>query len=189
MNGLVYFWIAFVGLLAIVVYCDRKYSMLRDISTSVRKPYSFARVQLAWWSVIILASLISIVASHNGIPTFDSSTLVLLGISSATIAAARTIDISEVKDHIERTQNDGGEWFLLDIISDAEGASIHRLQAVIFNLTFGCWFIAAVTNNLVHYAANIDSIIPAVSQNDLILLGLSSGVYAALKTSENKSNQ
>jgi hypothetical protein len=189
MNGIVYFWIAFVGLLLIVIYFDRKYSLLRDLSTADKKPYSFSRVQLAWWSVIVLASIISIVASQKGIPDLDWSTLVLLGISSATTVTANLIDVSDQQNpDITRTQDDGGQSFLLDILSDSKGVSIHRLQTVVFNLTIGIWFIGAVTNDLAHYAGNINLIIPRLTQNDLILLGLSSGTYAALKSTENKSN-
>ena len=113
MNGLIYFWIAFVALLLVIFYCDRKYSLLRDISIADKKPYSFSRVQLAWWTTIVLAAFISIVVSHNGIPTFDTSTLILLGISSATTATARTIDISDQKNQkVTRSQDKDGQWFL-----------------------------------------------------------------------------
>jgi len=33
------------------------------------------------------------------------------------------------------------QGFLLDILSDKTGVSIHRLQAVMFNLVFGVWFM------------------------------------------------
>ncbi len=181
------FWLIFIALLAIVIYFDVRYSMLRDISSANRKPYSFARVQLTWWSVIILASFVSILASKGIAPTFDTSTLILLGISSATTAAARIIDRSDQSNpNITRTQNENSENLFLDILSDEKGVSIHRFQTVVFNIVFGIWFICTVLYYLSHFPDNVDKIIPVITENNLILLGLSSGTYAALKANENK---
>ncbi len=36
------------------LWLNVKYSLLKDTSTATKKPYSYARVQLAWWTVIIL---------------------------------------------------------------------------------------------------------------------------------------
>jgi hypothetical protein len=81
--------------------------------------------------------------------------------------------------------------FLLDILSDKNGISIHRLQAFIFNLVFGLWFIYTSVQNIklintLTLQQIIDGVMPVVSNNDLILLGMSAGLYAALKTTENK---
>lgn len=190
LNGQLCFWLVFVALSLIVIYSDRKYSCLRDISElTSNKPYSFSRVQLAWWSVIILAAFVSIAATRGKIPIFDSSTLILLGISSAATATARIIDISDQQNPgITRSQDCyGSQGFLIDILSDATGVSIHRLQAAVFNLIFGYWFIAAVVNNLTQFVPDINKIIPSIDQSGLILLGISTGTYAALKTTENKS--
>ena len=187
MNPQLIFWLIFIALLAIVIYFDVRYSMLRDISSANRKPYSFARVQLTWWSVIILASFITILAVKGIAPTFDTSTLILLGISSATTAAARIIDRSDQSNpNITRTQNQNSENFFLDILSDEKGVSIHRFQTVVFNIVFGIWFICTVLYYLSHFPASVDKIIPVITENNLILLGLSSGTYAALKANENK---
>jgi len=187
MNPQLVFWLIFIALLVIVIYFDVRYSMLRDISSANRKPYSFARVQLTWWSVIILASFITILAVKGIAPTFDTSTLILLGISSATTAAARIIDRSDQSNpNIIRTQNQNSENFILDILSDEKGVSIHRFQTVVFNIVFGIWFICTVLYYLSHFPDNVDKIIPVIAENNLILLGLSSGTYAALKANENK---
>ncbi|HYE54285.1 MAG TPA: hypothetical protein VD996_05555 [Chitinophagaceae bacterium] len=197
------FWIVFLILSFIIIYCDRKYSMLRDTSVAVPQPYSWARVQLAWWTVIILSSFISIFFLKGSVPNLHQSTVILLGISAATTATARIIDISDLQTAgINRHQNQQGSNFFLDILSDQNGASIHRFQAIVFNGVFGVWFISTVLNNLTHdpctlYKAGtqaltdcandpISFIMPAISNNNLILLGLSSATYAALKTTENK---
>ena len=72
----------------------------------------------------------------------------------------------------------------IDILSDENGISIHRFQAVLFNLLFGGWFIYNVIYNL--SLQNIDNIIPDIQANYLVLLSLSSATYTAIKTSENK---
>ena len=192
MSPVIYFWIVFPVLVFIVIFFDIKYDMLRDASTIAKpKPYSFARVQLAWWTQIVLASFISIIFSGYGIPTFNESTLILLGIGTATTAAAKVIDLSDQsKSGIKRSQDEDGKNFFLDILSDENGVSIHRFQTVVFNLTIGIWFIAEVLNNLsMVNKDNIDTVMPVISDNNLILLGLSSGTYAALKSTENKPGQ
>jgi hypothetical protein len=185
MSPQVVFWCVLAGLVAAVVYLDLKHNMLRDSSTATRKPYSYARTQLAWWSVIILASFISVTAS-KGIPKVDTSTLILLGISAATTAAARLGDMSDASQGLVRTQDQASESFFIDILSDSGGVNIHRFQALVFNMTFGIWFIHQVLYFL-PVADTPDGIIPVLDQTNLVLLGLSSGTYAVMKTTENKS--
>jgi len=190
MNPQLTFWIFFIVLLFIVLLFDRKYNMLKDISTANKKPYSFSRVQLAWWTVIILSSFITIITLGKGIPTFDQSTLILLGISAITTGSARIIDISDKSNNLKMIQDKEKENFILDILSDANGVSIHRFQAAAFNIVFGVWFIISVLYNVSTPALinpeKISFIMPLLDQNNLILLGLSSGAYAVLKTTENK---
>jgi hypothetical protein len=162
--------------------------MLRDNSTALPRPYSFSRVQLAWWSVIILASFISIIILRGAIPTFDTSTLYLLGISSATTVGATLIDISDQTNPnlTGLGQNIKGDNLILDILSDKNGVNVHRFQTVIFNIVFGIWFVFYVVTHLNDSTIANDSIIPVISSNNLILLGVSSGLYTTLKTTENK---
>ena len=202
------FWAFFLALAGILIFLDQKYKMLRDTSLAVKKPYSFARVQLAWWTVIVLASFITIMITKHAIPTFDSSTLVLLGISAATTGVARVIDQSAQSNpatSMALAQGQEGQGIFLDILSDGTGPNMHRFQTVVFNAVFGIWFIAAVLHNLpqcpqvhcndliscinctdVAQKAAYNYIIPKICDNNLILLGLSAGTYAALKTTENK---
>jgi len=185
MNTHLYFWMLLVGFSLLVGYFDLKFGMLRDTSSAARKPYSFARVQLAWWSVIVLTSFISIMTTGKGIPTLDASTLILLGISSATTVTARLVDVSDRLRTNQLIQNQNSDNFILDILSDAGGVSIHRFQVVAFNVSFGVWFLIYVYSNL--SISDIELIIPVITDNNLVLLGLSSSTYAALKTNENKT--
>jgi hypothetical protein len=188
MNDLI-FWAIFIVLAFLIYYFDKKYFMLRDNSTAIPRPYSFSRVQLAWWSVIILASFISIVITSGGtIPTFDTSTIYLLGISSATTVGSTLIDISDQTNPnlAGLSQNMPGDNFFLDILSDKNGVNVQRFQTVVFNIVFGVWFIIYVLQKLSTSGANPNDIIPVIVPNNLILLGVSSGVYTALKSTENK---
>ena len=197
MHPYFWFWFSLVTLTFLVLFFNLKYSLLRDNSTAKNKPYSFARVQLAWWTIIVFSSLIAILSLKSGIPTFTESILILLGISSATTAAARVIDVADQKNtDIVSIQNDESENFLLDILSDGNGVSIHRFQTVVLNIIYGIWFVAAVLHNIpkdlsaaFFPAEVINNILPAFDNGTLILLGLSSGTYAALKMTENKTPQ
>ncbi len=167
----------------IIVYLDKKFQLLRDTSSADKKPYSLSRVQLAWWMGFILGAFVAVVFDKENptfsIPTFSNGILIVLGISTATTASATLTDVSdESNSQVSRHQNSDGTNLILDILSDKDGASVQRLQAVLFNLIFAIWFFLKVWN---------EKIIPDLDSNALILLGLSSGTYAALKTIENKA--
>ena len=179
------FCITMAALFLIVAYLDVRYGMLKDISTADKKPYSWSRVQLTWWSIIILSAFIAILFSKGIAPTLQSSTLILLGISSATTASARVIDRSE-QNNANRSQNQNSEGLILDVLSDEKGVSIHRFQGLLFNIVFGIWFICTIFYYLKNFPGNVDNIIPGITQNNLILMGLSNATYVALKSNENK---
>src|SRR6266542_566320 len=152
-----WFWIIFFTLLFVIIIFDKKYCMLRDISKAPgHQPYSWSRVQLAWWTVIVLSSFIAILILHGKAPSLNSSTVILLGISAATTATARVIDMSDMdKINAYRHQDDFGKFFFLDILSDQNGVSVHRFQTIVFNAAFGVWFIHAVLHNLISTDCNL----------------------------------
>lgn len=186
MNPTLIFWLVFSLITSAIIYCDYKFGMLRDSSIASPKPFSFSRVQLAWWTVIIFSSIISLLFLHKGLPVIYSSTLYLLGISSGTTTLARLIDVSDNMNAVALRHQDSssGVNFFIDILSDENGISVHRLQAVLFNLFFGCWFIYNVLYNI--GVQNIDNVIPDIQPNYLIWFSVSSATYAAVKSSENK---
>jgi len=140
MNPKIIFWLVFAALTTMVIFLNVKYGMLLDESTrETKKPYSYARAQLTWWTVIVLSGFATIILKRQEIPTLTNGILILLGISSATTMAARLSDNSD-QDQTETKgliQNMPGQNFLLDILSDSNGVSIHRLQAVLFNIVIG----------------------------------------------------
>ncbi|TAE86861.1 MAG: hypothetical protein EAY81_04945 [Bacteroidetes bacterium] len=183
------FWATFVLLAFLVLLCDKKYYMLRDTSSALPRPYSFSRVQLAWWTTIVLSGVITIIITKGWlIPDFTSSTLYLLGISGATTVGATLIDLSD-QSNVKLTsmhQNGQGDNFFLDILSDKNGVSIHRFQTVAFNMVFGIWFVINFFTNMNTPALGVNDILPVFSDNNLVLLGLSSGLYTAVKATENR---
>jgi hypothetical protein len=181
------FWGTFIVLTVLIFFGEKKFNMLRDPTDAKPQPYSWSRVQLAWWSIIILSSFIAIflTSKDNQVPDLDQSTVILLAISGATSIAARMIDVSDMSNNIVRHQDCGSQGFLLDILSDNNGASVHRFQTIVFNLAFGCWFIVHVVNHI--HAPLVNTIIPPITNENLLLLGLSSATYAAIKTAENKA--
>ena len=199
MNPNLAFCCVFIVLTLIFWLCNKYFNLLKDVSDAVKKPYSYSRVQLAYWTIIILSCFISIYLVTGQIPDFNNSSLILLGISAGTTVTASLIDVSDQSKNIHLSQDDPGKNLFLDILSDKNGISINRLQTVIFNMVFGFWFMQNFLHNIntcydIKVAVNacngciaqINQIIPIVTPNNLILLGASSGTYAALKTNENK---
>jgi hypothetical protein len=202
------FFGVFLGLCILILVLDRKYFMLRDVGGVQPKPFSWSRVQMAWWTVIVLTAFITaIVRTTGNIPTFDNSTLYMLGISYTTTVSAVMIDVSDKSNPtitgLSQNMRSGG--ILMDILSDKNGINIHRFQNFLFNVIFGSWFMYESLKNLyiapdckmctnpADMKACVDcmtayasSIMPVITPNNLVLLGASSGVYAALKTTENK---
>jgi hypothetical protein len=188
-NSSLILWVATVLLLLLIILLDKKYYLLRDVSIAKQKPYSYSRVQLSWWTVIIIASFISIFITKGNLPILDSSLIILLGISSGTTGVASIIDVSDRStENAVLIQNSESENFFLDILSDANGISIHRLQAFLFNLIIGIWLLVMVANGLCSCTNKtcINTILPIVDSNKLLLLGVSTATYVGLKTNENK---
>src|SRR4051812_21620732 len=113
------FWIVLAILFFAVIYCNRKYCMLKDTSIAKPQPYSWSHVQLAWWSLIVLSSFIAVMVKYGTAPTLNESTVILIGISAATIATARVIDVNDETDlNTVRHQNKPGVNLFIDIISN-----------------------------------------------------------------------
>jgi len=193
MNHTIYL-LVLAALFVAIILLQKLYCFICDASTVTPRPYSFARVQLVWWTFIVLSLLISIVIASGQIPMLPDSTLILLGIGSLTTVSARIIDISDKQNPPASgivSVNQPSQGFFLDILSDNTGVSIHRMQAFVFNLLFGCWFIYKSYQlipgaTVITCPDKINGLIPIVTPNDLILLGLSAGTYVALKSTENK---
>jgi hypothetical protein len=150
-------------------------------------PFSFARSQLVWWTLIIVGCLAvsyGINGELNGIT--DPGLLVLLGISTSTVAGGSMIDNRDIMktaksgnpDSSSRHQDEISEGFFSDILSDNNGISIHRFQAFLFNLLYGIIFILSFIDSSCSSFIHFDEF-------TLGLLGISSAGYITLKAQEN----
>jgi hypothetical protein len=142
--------------------------------------FSYSKSQFAFWTFVIVTSFIYIWAFTGDIDSLNNTALILLGITSATIVTSNLINKSEEKNLKSQSRKQKiiqKSNFWVDILSDADGISMHRLQAVIFNLVFGIAFFKSVI---------FDYTMPEFSETQLILLGLSNGTYAFLKKAENR---
>jgi len=169
-------------ILFVAIYLSVSTNLLRNpISDSTKKgTFSFSRVQLLWWTLIVSCSYIILYGIKHGgqFNFFNSSTLALLSIGVVTTAGASVIDVSQKQSGMVRHQDKGSQGFFVDILSDDSGISMHRLQTVIFNVVFGIVFIVYLIEK---------QAFPDFSNAELALVGVSSGAYLALKTNENKN--
>lgn len=156
---------------------------LRDTSVQCdgEKPYSFARVQLWWWTLIICGSYLGIYAITGIYWSLNSTCLILLGISTATTVSGALVDTRQIEDpKVIRTQDAPSQGFLKDILSDEQGVSMHRFQALVFNVAYGASFVISV------FDEGNEGKFPEYGEFTLGLMGISSATYLAMKTNENK---
>lgn len=168
-------WIIELAILVIAVVAVRK-NVLKDDNNLY---YSLSRVQLFYWTLVIVYCYL-ILSSHTEIiPDIPASVITILGISLGTTALGKVID-NNSKDKVAIDPNAKSEGLLNDILSDGTSINIQRFQTVIFNLVFGLVFIQRTLSTWK---------LPAFDDNVLLLLGISSGAYAGLKTTEATKDQ
>lgn len=181
MNPIIFAVVLVVLLWAAAIYLSLKTDILKDFSTGTTKPYSFSRTQLMWWTLIIASCYILAFAHYENLPAINSTTLALLGIGLGTTTFARVVDNTQVNQAVangtNRHQNETSQGFLTDLLSDETGISIHRFQAFVFNVIFGVTFFIDFFN--------MKYILPTYDSQQLLLLGISSGAYVAIKMNEN----
>lgn len=154
-------------------------SMLRDISTAGDRPFSFARCQMMWWTLIVVVCFLIYFGTEGAVPQDIESCLVVLGIGAATTMTARMIDDRQrsiaAGGGAAVHQDEESQGFLTDILSDGHGMSVHRFQALIFNVIFGVSF-------LVQFLRLFE--FPDYNQLQYALLGISSAGYLSVKVQE-----
>jgi len=193
----IYFLIlAIVSIIVIII--SSKTCLLRDVvvhhdafhadaaqqnNKDPKAPYSLARTQLAFWTVIIFSSFVYLLFRyHFTIPGLNHVNLILLGIALGTTATGKIIDDSQKQNSPNLNQDYPSEGFLRDILSDKNGVSIHRLQNVLWTLIVGVIYIQFVATQ---------SSLPdetVLTDNLLMLMGISTGAYVGLKTMENSKD-
>jgi|GEM_PF-1071693 len=170
-----------------------KSSLLRDDVDAKKaldqKPYSLSRVQLAWWTWVVLMSFIMVMTNLNWdiddeTKVFSETALALIGIGIGTSAAGRAIDNSDKKSTVgsrhQEELSSGKAFMLSNVSSDQNGLSIHRLQQVLFSIAFGFVFLKE----------SFDAIhMPEFDATWLAVLGVSAVGYAGGKVTENQAGK
>ena len=197
------YYIILVVFAVLMIWISEKSTMLRNIvfnpdnfnnvakAEKIKKPkpsYSLGRSQLAFWTVIVAASFVYLLLSQSAypdiiVPVLDTVNLTLISIAAGTTVVSKIIDSSQ-KDNPTSAipqQDYPSEGFFIDIISDEQGVSIHRLQNVLWTLIVGGIYIAYVSG---HTTLPDDTIL---TTNLLSLMGISTAAYLGLKLNENKS--
>ena len=164
--------------------------LIKDDSIQDNKPYSYAKSQLFWWTVIIISIFIWCAVFDKGIPQLTTLCMALLGISVGTTTAGALIDNADknTKNVMRHQDFNNSTSFLRDILSDKQGNySIHRFQSLIFNLSIGIIFIWVYINQA------DKTKFPDFGDNEtkyvLGLLGISNLGYAGLKIGENSTRK
>ena len=155
--------------------------------------YSLSRSQLAWWTMIVICCYIALWSDSGVLVELTADTLILIGISAGTAAAAQTIDQNNKKkaptpppETDPKTKPEEAEpvvhvyekqSFFFQVLSDKDGISIQRFQSVVFTFFIGVFFVFEVISKFE---------MPDLDPGILGLMGISSATYAGLKTNETK---
>lgn len=179
-----------VGIIIIGAFLlARRSEILRDKTNSLssdvsRKPYSLSRTQLFIWTLIVACTFI-LGCAYKGTFTgiINNTALILLGISLATTVGGSIVDgtvsgtgnpivAKEVlMSNTQRTQAN----LMVDVLSDSRGVSVHRFQAVVFNVIFAAIFL---------YKFAMTGEFPEFGEQELTLMGISQAGYVGLKANE-----
>jgi hypothetical protein len=166
---------------------------LLELRPEKERPYSYARTQLFWWTMIICTCYSIFFALYGHLLPLTPTCIILLGGGLATQLLGKTIDQSQLQNTVDDTTKDAvpnpvrhqdkntTKGFLKDILSDDNGISIHRLQSVIFNIIYGIGFIGYFINSM----SCCEYPLIEFEGWQLTLLGISAAGYLGMKTTEN----
>jgi hypothetical protein len=180
-------WKLCVGLLVIAfvvvvfVLLGARTALLRDAGATTSVPFrqrsfSLSRTQMAWWTLIIVASYMYIWIATGTQPTLTSQALALLGINSGVAAASRGVDLTRQTAFPPQVR----ARFFFDLISDESGVAMHRLQMLVFTVLVGANFL---------YQVIVVVAMPTLDVPTLALIGLSGATYVGFKVNEPQPKQ
>lgn len=188
------FWLISVAILLIWVLAGvlvRKTDILRDPfarpQPGQKRPYSLARFQMGFWTLLTLSAYLFLWVIINELNTISESVLALIGIGSGTALGAAMIDKDKAeqgavgRDGEDLTQIRGGSSgsFFSDVLESSAGVSLHRFQMLTWTLVLGIIFVASVYRTLE---------MPEFSATLLGLMGISSSTYLGFKFPERYSD-
>lgn len=190
------FWVNFIiigGFFALFIRHVRHSEMLRDsgivLINRIPKskdywhqyahPLSMGRLQMSIWFFIIIASFVFLWCATGSIAGISSTAFILMGISGGTTAVSCFISSKQewdakVRSAASPNRSRLANW-VIDLLSDEHGPTIHRFQMLAWTLVLGVVFVHDVIT---------DYSMPVFSNEVLGLMGISSGVYVGFKMKE-----
>jgi hypothetical protein len=174
---LLFIAIAILFFLVVAVLCT-KTSIIRSGSTTMpikQRPYSLSLFQMVFWFCLVIVAYVFVWMINDELDTITGSVLALIGIGAGTAIGASLIDKSKTEANPPEAVPVPSRGFVHDVLSDADGISLHRFQMFVWTLVLGIIFIASVYKNLS---------MPEFSATLLGLMGISSGTYVGFKVQE-----
>jgi hypothetical protein len=163
-------WIVFtVTLLALVIYLGCTTPLLR--SAGINSSYSLAYSQMIFWTVLVCSGYVLIYLITQDMPLLNGSMLILMGLSAGTALSGKVIDLNKP---VPTTTGS----YLKDILQDADGYTVARMQIFIWTIITGFIFIVNVYSKMA---------MPEFGETLLTLMGISSGTYLGFKIPETKT--
>ncbi len=173
---LLFLIIGAVFLVLIFLLC-RRTSLIRSGLTTqplAERPYSLSLFQMVFWFFLVIVAYVFVWMINDELDTITGSVLALIGIGAGTAIGASLIDKNKAEtETVVPVKTSRG--FVHDVLSDADGISLHRFQMFVWTLVLGIIFIASVYKNLS---------MPEFSSTLLGLMGISSGTYVGFKVQE-----
>lgn len=193
------FWIFFISIWVCGVLLAWRSAICRDISINPsdnkikpfnKRPFSMAKVQLFWWTSVILSCYVAVFAQTLYLVAITPSIILLLGMGLGVAVIGQQITNVQREKRMETTgvplthqDVSNSQGFFIDILSDDNGISIHRFQILIFNLIYGIGF-------MISFFYNVENLLfPFIEFEmwQLVLLGVSAAGYLGMKSGENSS--
>jgi hypothetical protein len=172
-----------VLLLVALVYAWTCTGALRDDDPTLPGPqrlFSLGRMQLAFWTTLVVGGYLFLYLTTGQFTGLLNNTAsILLGISAVTTVASSAAVaapplVPPPAPAAPAAPHRHVNW-LIDILSDANGMNLHRLQMVIWTVVFGMMFIAQLLNQFSF---------PIFDNTAYLLMGISSSTYVWLKRNE-----
>jgi ABC-type sugar transport system permease subunit len=174
---LLFLAIAAVFVFLVVLLCQRTAIIRSGTPTQPIKdrPFSLSLFQMMFWFCLVIVAYVFVWMINDELDTITGSVLALIGIGAGTAIGASLIDKSKSETAPPEAVPVNTRGFVHDVLSDADGISLHRFQMFVWTLVLGIIFIASVYNNLS---------MPEFSSTLLGLMGISSGTYVGFKVQE-----
>lgn len=159
--------------------------MTNQLRPAKERPFSYSRMQLFWWTMIIFWCMCSFYFYTGVLLALTPTAVMLLGGGLAVSVFGNVIDNSQRAANntsvpIRHQDLCPVGNLLTDILSDEAGISIHRLQALFANLIFGMAFLTYFVR-----ALNVGYPLMDFENWQMTLLGASAAGYLGFKANEN----